>query len=97
MKKHFILLLCYLFCKINAQQSNIIKTNVTGYMARNINLSYERSINQWLSINMGFGFIPQGKVPFINAFLNNEDEKRFQDLQIKYFHFTLEPRFYIGQ
>ncbi|CAA7197123.1 DUF3575 domain-containing protein [Chryseobacterium potabilaquae] len=106
MKKHFILLLCYLFCTVNAQESNfnsslekpnIIKTNITGYIARNINLSYERSINQWLSINMGFGLIPQGKVPFINAFLNNEDEKRFHDLQIKYFHFTIEPRFYIGQ
>ena len=62
---------------------NIIKTNITGYAFRNINLSYERSINRWFAINVGFGTVAEGKVPFMNAFLSEEDEKDFQNLKIK--------------
>ncbi|HJY13202.1 MAG TPA: hypothetical protein VJ304_10475, partial [Flavobacterium sp.] len=76
---------------------NIIKTNITGYAFRNINLSYERSINRWFAINVGFGTVAEGKVPFMNAFLSEEDEKDFQNLKIKATNFTIEPRFYIGQ
>lgn len=105
MKKYLIIILCFLLSKVEAQESvpvssdkmNIIKTNVTGYVFRNINLSYERSINQWFSINVGFGTMPEGKVPFINSFLNDEDEKRFQNLRVKATNFTIEPRFYIGK
>ncbi|KPH12415.1 DUF3575 domain-containing protein [Chryseobacterium sp. ERMR1:04] len=105
MKKYLIVILCFLLSKVEAQESgpvssdkmNIIKTNVTGYVFRNINLSYERSINQWFSINVGFGTMPEGKVPFINSFLNDEDEKRFQNLRVKATNFTIEPRFYIGK
>lgn len=105
MKKYFILLLCFIFSAINAQEEpgavssekmNIVKTNVTAYVFRNINLSYERAFNKWFSVNMGFGTMPEGKVPFINSFLNDEDEKRFQNLEVKAFNFTIEPRFYIG-
>lgn len=76
---------------------NIIKTNVTGYAFRNINLSYERSINRWFAVNIGFGTVTEGKVPFMNAFLSDEDEKNFQNLKIKATNFTIEPRFYIGE
>ncbi|MCY0978884.1 DUF3575 domain-containing protein [Chryseobacterium wangxinyae] len=76
---------------------NIVKTNVTGYAFRNINISYERSINRWFAINVGFGTVAEGKVPFMNAFLNEEDEKDFKNLKIKATNFTIEPRFYIGQ
>ncbi|WP_153395754.1 DUF3575 domain-containing protein [Chryseobacterium vaccae] len=105
MKKFLILIPCFLFLKTSAQESetipadkmNIIKTNVTAYAFRNINLSYERAINQWFSLNIGFGTMLQGKVPFINAFLKDEDEKRFQNLRVKATNFTIEPRFYIGK
>jgi hypothetical protein len=95
----------FYFSGINAQEEsgaassekmNIVKTNVTAYAFRNINLSYERAFNKWFSVNMGFGAMPEGKVPFINSFLNDEDEKKFQNLQVKAFNFTIEPRFYIG-
>ena len=76
---------------------NIIKTNITGYAFRNINLSYERSINRWFAVNVGFGTVVEGKVPFMNAFLSDEDEKNFQNLKIKATNFTIEPRFYIGE
>ncbi|MCX8526290.1 DUF3575 domain-containing protein [Chryseobacterium formosus] len=110
MKKLLLLASCFLLSEVYAQENslnseqilpsekmNIIKTNITGYAFRNINLSYERSINRWLAINVGFGTVAEGKVPFMNAFLSDEDEKRFQNLRIKATNFTIEPRFYIGE
>ncbi len=105
MKKYLLLFPCLMFSGISAQEisasetsdkMNIIKTNVTAYAFRNINLSYERAFTQWFSVNMGFGAMPEGKVPFINSFLNDEDEKRLQNLEVKSFNFTIEPRFYLG-
>lgn len=105
MKKYFIIILPLLLSKVCAQEvtpvspekMNIIKTNVTGYVFRNINLSYERAFNQWFSVNIGFGTMPEGKVTFMNAFLSDKDEKRFENLRVKATNFTIEPRFYIGK
>lgn len=110
MKKLFLLASCFLLSEVYAQENslnseqilpsekmNIIKTNITGYAFRNINLSYERSINRWFAVNVGFGTVAEGKVPFMNAFLSEEDEKDFQNLRIKATNFTIEPRFYIGE
>lgn len=104
MKKGLLLFFSFLILKVYGQEisespsnkMNIIKTNVTAYAVRNINLSYERAINQWFSINVGFGTMPEGKVPFINAFLKDKDEDRFQNLRVKATNFTVEPRFYLG-
>lgn len=74
---------------------NIIKTNVTAFAFKNINLSYERSINRWFSVNVGFGTMPQGNIPFIKSFTNAEDELR--DLKAGNTNFTLEARFYLGK
>ncbi|WP_228452128.1 hypothetical protein [Chryseobacterium sp. c4a] len=81
MKNVILLVPCFLFSALQAQENqnvsaekmNIIKTNVTAYAFRNINLSYERAFNQWFSLNIGFGTMPEGKVPFINAFLKDKD------------------------
>lgn len=105
MKKFLIILVPFLLSEVNAQEvpevstekMNIVKTNVTAYAFRNLNLSFERSINRWFSVNMGFGVMPEGKVPFINSFLNDEDEKRFQNLEVNSMNFTIEPRFYLGK
>nr|WP_314499003.1 DUF3575 domain-containing protein [uncultured Chryseobacterium sp.] len=110
MKKIFILASSFVISSLTAQEvmitevstvpedkMNIIKTNITGYAFRNINLSYERSINRWFAVNVGFGTVAEGKVPFMNAFLSDEDEKDFQNLRIKATNFTIEPRFYIGE
>ncbi len=96
MKKLLIIASCFYISGVFAQEistsevntvpedkMNIIKTNITGYAFRNINLSYERSINRWFAINVGFGAVTEGKVPFMNAFLSEEDEKDFQNLKIK--------------
>ena len=82
---------------ISSQKMNIIKTNITAYVFKNINLTYERSINRWFSINAGFGIVPQGKVPFLNSFLNVNDRKQIENLEVKASNYTLESRFYIGK
>lgn len=107
MKKLLILIPCFLLSEAGAQEItptpgsseklNIVKTNITAYAFRNINLTYERAFTEWFSVNMGFGAMPEGKVPFINSFLDDEDEKRFQNLEVKAFNFTIEPRFYLGE
>lgn len=78
-----------------APKMNIIKTNVTAFAFKNINISYERAINKWFSINVGFGTTPQGKIPFVKSFTSAEDELR--DLQAGLTNFTLETRFYLGK
>ena len=45
--KTLILVLALSFATLSAQEKmNIIKTNVTGYAFRNVNLSYERAIKK---------------------------------------------------
>ncbi|MGE4513993.1 MAG: DUF3575 domain-containing protein [Chryseobacterium sp.] len=104
MKKLLLIIPCFMLSAIKAQEAsgsssekmNIVKTNVMAYAFRNINLSYERAFTRWFSLNMGFGVMPEGKIPFINSFLSDNDEKRFQNLEAKSFNFTIEPRFYVG-
>lgn len=112
MKKLLLLISAFFMSEISAQDNilgssvqnsipedkmNIIKTNVTGFAFRNINLSYERSINRWFAVNIGFGTVAEGRVPFMNAFLDEKDEQNFQNVRIKATNFTIEPRFYIGE
>lgn len=107
MKKHSIVAMAVLGAAMcNAQEveqkplapkMNIIKTNVTGYIFRNINLSYERSINRWFALNVGFGTVPEGKVPFMDSFLKEGDRARLEDVRVKASNFTIEPRFYVGK
>ncbi len=96
MKKLLLLLPFAVMSFAHAQEKkNIVKTNVTAYAFRNINLSYERSINQWFSINAGFGSMPQGDIPFLKSFLGDSD-KEFSNIQAGLTNFTIEPRFYLG-
>ena len=100
MKKTIILAATIFILNFNAQETqkmNIVKTNVTAYVFKNINLSYERSFNRWFSVNLGFGIVPEGKVPFLKSFLDDKDRQKINNLQVKASNFTIEPRFYIGQ
>ena len=74
---------------------NIVKTNVTAYAFRNINLTYERAFNKWFSISAGFGTMPMGGVPFLNTIVKDAD-KEFTDMQVSNTNFTIETRFYLG-
>lgn len=97
MKKLIIAVSILLLNFNNAQvKKNIVKTNLTGYVFRNINLSYERSINKWFSVNVSYGTVPQGKVPFIDSFVDDDDENNLKNIELSNSAFTIEPRFYVG-
>lgn len=97
MKKIITLLSLSISCLFFSQEKmNIIKTNVTAYAFRNINISYERAITKWFSVNVGYVMIPSGNVPFLKTFLKDETSKEFTDVQVGMTNFTFEPRFYLG-
>ena len=77
------------------QGKNIIKTNLTAYAFKNINITYERSIKRWFSVSAGYSVMPDGKIPFIKSFTDAEDE--FRDIEAGSSHFTVETRFYLGK
>lgn len=77
------------------QRRNIIKTNLTAYAFKNINVTYERSINRWFSVSAGYSVMPDGKIPFIKSFTDADDELR--DVKAGSTHFTIETRFYLGK
>ncbi len=101
MKSRLYLLCGILFSAFMFSQSssgekmNIVKTNVTAYAFRNINLTYERAFNKWFSISAGFGTMPMGGVPFLNTIVKDAD-KEFTDMQVSNTNFTIETRFYLG-
>lgn len=76
-----------------ADKMNIVKTNVTAYAFRNVNLTYERVINKKFSVSAGFGAMSKGGVPFSNSFLKDTE---FSDTEVSMTNFTLEPRIYLG-
>ena len=89
-------LLCATMAMSAQEKKNIIKTNLTAYAFRNVNLSYERAIKKWLSINVGFGTVPSGDVPFMKNFIDDEDDE-FTNINVGLTNFTIEPRFYLGK
>ncbi len=95
--------LLFCFASANSQsidnKKNIIKTNLTGYIFRNYNLTYERSLTRWLSIAVSYGKIPEGEIPFSKQFLEEEDAAEFglDEVQFSSTQFTIEPRFYLGK
>lgn len=103
-KKNLIPVLLLLFFVSAYSQSsdgkkNIVKTNLAGYIFRNYNLTYERSLTRWLSIAVSYGKIPEGEIPFSKQFLEEDDESEFGLDKVKFSNtqFTIEPRFYLGK
>lgn len=86
------------FIGIHGQQAkNTIKTNLTAYAFRNINLSYERGLNKTFAINVGFGTMPAGGVPMIKSFIGEDADQEIRDIEVSSTSFTIEPRIYLGK
>ena len=73
---------------------NIVKTNVTAYAFRNVNLTYERIINQKFSVAIGFGSMGKGSVPFSNSYIKDTE---LSNVEVSLTNFTIEPRIYLGR
>ncbi len=78
----------------SSEKMNIVKTNVTAYAFRNINLTYERIINQRFSVAVGFGTMTKGSVPFSNSFIKDTE---YANVEVGLTNFTIEPRIYLGK
>lgn len=61
------------------EKMNIVKTNVTGYV-RNVNLTYERVLNQRFSVSVGFGTVAKGGIRFSSSFI---DSTEFSDVECR--------------
>ncbi len=83
--------------QIRPEKPNIIKTNVTAYAFRNINLSYERVITKTTSLSASYSVIPSGKAPYVKLFLQGDDIGDVESMVMNYNSFTVEPRFYLGK
>jgi hypothetical protein len=86
------------YSQLKDNKKNIVKTNLTGYLFRNYNLTYERSLTSWFSIAVSYGKIPEGEVPLLNQFLKEDDiDFGFKDVQLSNTQITIEPRFYLSK
>lgn len=83
--------------KLRPDKPNIIKTNVTAFAFRNLNLSYERVISKTTSLAATVSVIPSGKVSYVKLFLQGDDIGDVEGMVMNYNSITLEPRFYLGK
>ena len=75
---------------------NIIKTNVTGFFFKNFQGTYERVFSKVLSVNVSYGVVPEGKLPY-TSLLSDDTDPGFKEISLNGNNFTLEPRFYVGK
>ncbi|MRM83331.1 DUF3575 domain-containing protein [Riemerella anatipestifer] len=76
------------------EKMNILKTNVTGLLFRNFNITYERPINKWFSVSGGLNLVPKGNIPYSKQFKLDES---INEAKLSTTAFTLEGRFYLGK
>ena len=80
---------------------NIIKTNITSLAFRNYEIQYERVLSKKLSINLNYGFIPEGTIPMLDTFEPFIDDPDAMDVlnkvQMKQMNAIAELRFYLGK
>ncbi len=80
-----------------SESPNIIKTNVTAYLFRNINLSYERIFTEKFSAQISYSTIPNGSIPFSSSTLKLHNVEELAKAEMNYSSFTVEPRFYLNK
>ena len=102
MKKIFTLFLLIIAFNASSQKliggHNILKTNLSADAINNYNLTFERSINRFISLSVNYKTMPLSKLPlksiakqFIDNPAINFDNFKFGNTTI-----TFEGRFYLG-
>lgn len=88
----------------NVTKRHIIKTNVLGYALKNINVSYEYALTSYLSLSVSSGYVPTGKIAFIDLIedklkseSSNKDLSNLMKTNVGMTTLTFEPRFYLGK
>ncbi len=102
MKKIFTLFLLIIAFNASSQKliggNNILKTNLSADAINNYNLTFERSINRFISLSVNYKTMPLSKLPLksiAKQFIDNPaidfDNFKFGNTTI-----TFEGRFYLG-
>jgi len=102
MRSFFLLLLLSLTSIVNAQSliggKNILKTNLSSDALKNYNLTFERSLNRFMSVSLSYRKMNKQKLPLkalAKQFIENPAID-FDDFQIGNSAITAEARFYLG-
>lgn len=103
MKKLFLVLfLCALLSHINAQSliggDHILKTNLSADALQNYNITFEKSLNHFMSISASYASMPKRDLPLqylTKQFIDNPNIN-FDNFKIANNAITFESRFYLG-
>jgi len=102
MKKVLFLLALVVTLQANAQQliggKNIIKGNLTSLAFKNYQLTYERSLNHFMSLSASYRYMPKGGLPIqstVKKFIDNK-AINYDLFEMGNNAITVESRFYLG-
>jgi len=102
MKKVFFILALLITLQVNAQKliggNNIIKGNLTSFALKNYHLSFERSLNHFMSVSASYRYMPKGSLPLqaiAKKYIDNP-AINFDLFQMGNNALTFESRFYLG-
>ena len=103
MKKIFVTTLFIGIAGILYSQSliggkNIIKSNLSANALQNYNITYERSLNHFVSLSASYSSMPKRNLPFkglVKQFIENPNID-FNNFKVANNAITLEGRFYLG-
>ena len=102
MKKLLFILALLFTLQGNGQKliggNNIIKGNLTSFALKNYHLSYERSLNHFMSVSASYRFMPKGGLPLqstVKKYIDNS-AINYELIQIGNNALTFESRFYLG-
>ena len=102
MKKVLFVLALLITYKVNAQKliggKNIIKGNLTSFALKNYHLSFERSLNHFMSVSASYRYMPKGSLPLqaiAKKYIDNP-AINFDLFQMGNNALTFESRFYLG-
>ena len=102
MKKVLFVLALFFTLQVHAQKliggNNIIKGNLTSFALKNYHISYERSLNRFMSVSASYRYMPKGSLPLQSIAKKYIDNPaiNFDLFQMGNNALTFESRFYLG-
>jgi hypothetical protein len=102
MKKIVVLLFALVTLQANAQKliggDHIIKTNLSADALQNYNLTFEKSLNHFMSLSISYSSMPKRSIPLkslAKKYINNPNID-FDNFKVANNALTFEGRFYLG-
>ena len=102
MKKIVVLCIACISIQAHAQKliggDHILKTNLSADALQNFNLTFEKSLNHFISLSISYATMPKRSIPFKSLAKNFIDNPNinFDNFKIANNAVTFESRFYLG-